>query len=107
MLRKLALVVAIIAAVGLGVFWFITIPATVPASALGPHTPNAGERQDHVLRRRLRVLPRDARPGRQDQLGGGRPLKSPFGTFYAPNISQRSPRTASATGARRISSPRW
>ena len=66
----------------------LTIPATVPASALGPHTPESRQRQDHVLRRRLRVLPRHARPGRQDaSSAAGSALKSPFGTFYAPNIS--------------------
>ena len=61
MLRKLALVVAILAVVGLGIFWFITIPATVPASALGGLHAEAGERPHHVLCRRLRLLPRDAR----------------------------------------------
>ena len=34
MLRKLVVLVLIAAVVGLGVFWVVTIPATVPASAL-------------------------------------------------------------------------
>ena len=40
MLRKLALLVLIGAVIGLGVFWFVTIPATVPASALPQRAPN-------------------------------------------------------------------
>ena len=34
MLRKLAIVVLILAVIGAAVFWLVTIPATVPASAL-------------------------------------------------------------------------
>ena len=65
MLRKLAIVVLILAAIGAAVFWFVTMPATVPASALAA-TAQSRERQDHVLRRRLRVLPRDPQSGGQD-----------------------------------------
>ena len=61
MLRKLILLAIAAAIVGLAVFWFVTIPATVPASALGEPHARSRERQDHVLRRRLRLLPRDAR----------------------------------------------
>ena len=61
MLRKLVVLAVLAAVIGLGVFWFVTIPATVPASALGPHTPDLDQRPDHVLRRRLCLLPRHAR----------------------------------------------
>ena len=40
MLRKLILLAVAAAIVGLAVFWVVTIPGTVPASALAPHTPN-------------------------------------------------------------------
>ena len=40
MLRKLFLLAVAAAIVGLVAFWVLTIPGTVPASALGPHTPN-------------------------------------------------------------------
>ena len=40
MLRKLILLAIAAGIVGLAVFWFVTIPATVPASALGAYTPN-------------------------------------------------------------------
>src|SRR5437879_13844239 len=41
MLRKLFLLAVVAALIGLGVFWFVTIPATVAASALALYTPNA------------------------------------------------------------------
>jgi len=40
MFRKLFLLAASAAVLGLAAFWVLTIPATVPASALGPHTPD-------------------------------------------------------------------
>ena len=40
MLRKLAIVVLILAVIGAAVFWLVTIPATVPASALPAYAPN-------------------------------------------------------------------
>ena len=94
-LRNLAIAAVLGAALGFAVFWIVfwivTISATVSASALPPHTPNCPQRQDHVQRRRLRVVPCRARQGsekgRPHRLGGGLALGSPFGMFYAPNIS--------------------
>ncbi len=58
-------------------------------------------------------MPAAARPATPLQTRRTRPssvaglaLKSPFGTFFAPEHLARSRRTASAAGARRISSPR-
>ena len=67
MIRKLILLAAVAAVLGLAAFWFLTIPATVPASALGPHTPDLANGKDDVLRRRLRVLPCDAETAGPDQ----------------------------------------
>jgi len=39
-LRNLGVIAVVGAVLGLGVFWIVTIPATVPASALEPYTPN-------------------------------------------------------------------
>jgi mono/diheme cytochrome c family protein len=87
MLRKLLILAAVAAVIGLGVFWFITMPATVSASALGPHTPNLenGKTMFHAGG----CSSCHATPNQEDntKLGGGLGLKSPFGTFYAPNIS--------------------
>lgn len=86
MFRRLLLlaVVALIAAAG--VFWFITIPAVTSAEALPAYTPNVANGETvfnaggcsscHAVAGEPRTM-----------LGGGLAIPSPFGTFYAPNIS--------------------
>jgi mono/diheme cytochrome c family protein len=87
MVRRLVVLALIAAAVGFGVFWVVTIPATVPASALAPHTPNLDNGKTMFLIGGC--VSCHATPGQDDKtkLGGGVGLKSPFGTFYTPNIS--------------------
>ena len=87
MLRRLVVLALIAAVVGLGVFWVVTIPATVPASALAPHTSNLDNGKTMFLIGGCASC--HATPGQDDKskLGGGFGLKSPFGTFYTPNIS--------------------
>jgi mono/diheme cytochrome c family protein len=87
MLRRLLLVAIVAAAAGLAVFWWLTIPAVIPANALPAYTPNlanglatfnaGGCSSCHAV---------PAQPDRM-RLGGGLPIPSPFGTFYVPNIS--------------------
>ena len=87
MLREVVIAVMILAAIGAAAFWFITMPATVPARALAPYTPNLanGERMFHAGG----CAGCHATPKQEDKtrLGGGLALKSPFGTFFTPNIS--------------------
>ncbi len=87
MLRKLVVAAVVLAVIGLAVFWIVTIPATVPASALGSHAPNL--ENGKTLFYAGGCASCHATPGQDDKtrLGGGYALKSPFGTFYAPNIS--------------------
>ena len=87
MLRRLVVLALIAAVVGFGVFWVVTIPATVPASALASHTPNLDNGKTLFLIGGCASC--HATPGQDDKikLGGGVGLKSPFGTFYTPNIS--------------------
>ncbi len=87
MLRILIVLAAVLALVAAGVFWLITIPQTVSASALPPHKPNLGN--GRTLFYIGGCASCHATPDQKDetQLGGGRALKSPFGTFYPPNIS--------------------
>ena len=87
MLRRLVVLALIAAMVGFGVFWVVTIPATVSASALAPHTPNLDNGKTMLLIGGCASC--HATPGQDDKtkLGGGFGLKSPFGTFYTPNIS--------------------
>jgi mono/diheme cytochrome c family protein len=87
MLRKLVLVAIAAAVVGLGAFWLFTIPATVPASALPNRTPDLANGKEMFYAGGCTSC--HGTPGQEDKtkLGGGLGLKSPFGTFYVPNIS--------------------
>ncbi|MEJ2378427.1 MAG: cytochrome c [Pseudolabrys sp.] len=87
MFRILIVLVAVAAAIAAGVFWMITIPQTVSASALQPHKPDLGN--GRTLFYAGGCASCHATPGEKDRtkLGGGLALKSPFGTFYPPNIS--------------------
>src|SRR6201991_491545 len=87
MVRKLFILAIVAGIIGLGVFWFVTIPATVPASALGAYTPNLDNGK--TMFNAGGCTSCHATPGQDDRtkLGGGFGLKSPFGTFYVPNIS--------------------
>jgi len=87
MLRKLIVLAVIAMVLGLGAFWVMTIPATVPASALAPRTANADNGRTMFLIGGCASC--HATPNQDDKtrLGGGFALKSPFGVFYVPNIS--------------------
>jgi mono/diheme cytochrome c family protein len=76
--------VAIVVAAAL---WVLTAPATVPASALGPHTPDLANGKTMFVAGGCSSC--HAVPNQPDRmrLGGGLALNSPFGTFYIPNIS--------------------
>jgi mono/diheme cytochrome c family protein len=73
------------------VLWCLTIPATVPAAALPPHAPDvANGRTMFEIGgcASCHATPADdAEKVDRTKLGGGLPLKSPFGTFYVPNLS--------------------
>ena len=87
MVRKLLILAVAAAAIGLGVFWIVTIPATISASALAHRAPNLENGKEMFYAGGCTSC--HAVPGQDDKtkLGGGLGLKSPFGTFYAPNIS--------------------
>ena len=90
-LRKLAIVAATGAIIGLAAVWILTLPAVVPAAALPGHTPNLanGETIFNVGGCASCHAAPNENPDKVDRkrLGGGLALKSPFGTFYVPNIS--------------------
>jgi mono/diheme cytochrome c family protein len=87
MLRRILLVAVLGGVIGFGFFWWLTTPVVVAASALPAYRPdlanglttfNAGGCSScHAV------------PNQPDRLklGGGLAIPSPFGTFYAPNIS--------------------
>jgi mono/diheme cytochrome c family protein len=87
MLRKLMMAAAILAVVAAGIFWLVTMPATVSADALAPRTPNLDNGKTMFYAGGCAAC--HATPNEEDKtkLGGGMALKTMFGTFYPPNIS--------------------
>jgi mono/diheme cytochrome c family protein len=87
MLRRIFLLLLLAGAAGLGVYWWLSAPpqrwsqtvtGPVPSPANGEIVFNIGGCSScHAV------------PNQPDRLklGGGLPIPSPFGTFYAPNIS--------------------
>src|SRR6478609_1679539 len=87
MLRKLVVLALIAAVVGFGVFWVVTIPATVPASALPQRSPDLDNGKTMFLIGGCASCHATPEQDDKTRLGGGVGLKSPFGTFNVPNIS--------------------
>jgi len=90
-LRTFALIGAAGTIAGLAAFWILTLPAVVQASALPPYSPNLDNGKtmfDIGGCASCHAVP-NKNPDKVDRtrLGGGLGLKSPFGTFYVPNIS--------------------
>lgn len=87
MLRKLFLLAIGAAILGGVVFWVVTIPSTLPASALPARQADLANGKTMFLAGGCTGC--HTTPGQDDatKLGGGLGLKSPFGTFYVPNIS--------------------
>jgi mono/diheme cytochrome c family protein len=87
MLPRVAVLAVIVVLAGFGVFWVLTIPATVPMSALSPRTPNLDNGKTMFFAGGCASC--HATPNQDDKtkLGGGFTLKTTFGNFYAPNIS--------------------
>jgi len=87
MMRRLIAGAVGAAVLALGAFWFLTVPQTVPASALGAHMPDLANGKEIFYASGCASC--HAVPKQPDQLklGGGLALLSLFGTFYVPNIS--------------------
>jgi mono/diheme cytochrome c family protein len=74
--------------VALGAFWVLTMPSTIPASALAlGYEPNLANGETMFTIGGCTSCHQT--PGQEDRhrLGGGVALASPFGTFFGPNIS--------------------
>jgi len=86
-LRRVLIALVALLVLGFAVFWIVTIPAVIPASALPPRTPDLANGK--VMFYAGGCASCHATPGQQDptHLGGGLALASPFGTFFPPNIS--------------------
>ena len=86
MLRRTISVILIAAVAAFAVYWWLTAPTALalPAPARGPDLANGKELFNAGGCSSCHAVPNQ--PDRL-RLGGGLPLGSPFGTFYAPNIS--------------------
>ena len=86
-MRRLLVALIVLAVLGGAVFWLVTQPATVAASALAAYTPNLENGKTIFYAGGCASC--HATPGQEDKtrLGGGVELKSPYGSFFAPNIS--------------------
>jgi len=89
--RKLTLIgVAVAVAVAL-LFWVLTVPATVRLETLPPHIVDVGNGRTMFNIggcASCHATPnKDPDKVERTRLGGGLPLKTPFGVFYVPNIS--------------------
>jgi mono/diheme cytochrome c family protein len=86
MLRRTIPAVLIAALAAFGVYWWLTAPAALalPVAARAPNLVNGQELFNAGGCASCHAVPNQ--PDRL-RLGGGLPLGSPFGTFYAPNIS--------------------
>lgn len=85
--RGAAVGAAVLAVGALTAFWLLTAPARAPASALAGGTPDLANGRVMFIAGGCASC--HASPDQPDRtrLGGGRALHSPFGAFYAPNIS--------------------
>jgi mono/diheme cytochrome c family protein len=89
MIRRLAILIVILAVLGAGAFWLLTIPNTLAASDLPDHKPDLANGETMFWAggcESCHAAP-DAKGEDQKKLGGGRSLATPFGTFHVPNIS--------------------
>jgi mono/diheme cytochrome c family protein len=87
MLKRVVLGLVLVALIGLGVFWWLTIPSAVAAASLPARQPDLTNGQTMFNAGGCSSC--HAVPEQPDRLklGGGLAIPSPFGTFYAPNIS--------------------
>jgi mono/diheme cytochrome c family protein len=87
MLRRLVIVAAVALVAVLGAFWLLTMPSSISAAALPPRTANVDNGRTMFLIGGCASC--HATPKQEDRtrLGGGLALRTPFGTFYPPNIS--------------------
>ena len=87
MLRRMLRGAALAGVAAFGIFWWLTAPPVVSAVTGRAHVPDLANGQ--TIFNAAGCSSCHAVPGQPDRLrlGGGLAIPSPFGTFYAPNIS--------------------
>ena len=86
-MRRLLLAVLILGLMGAAGFWFLTRPETVAASDLPAHKPNLENGKTMFFAGGCAACHATPQQDDRTRLGGGMELKSPYGSFYPPNIS--------------------
>jgi mono/diheme cytochrome c family protein len=86
-MRRVILAVLVLAMLGAAVFWVVTMPSKVSADALPAYAPDLANGKFMFHAGGCNSC--HATPNEEDKtkLGGGMELKSPYGSFYPPNIS--------------------
>ncbi|MDE2379975.1 cytochrome c [Bradyrhizobium sp.] len=86
MLRRIIPAILVVLAAAVGLYWWLSAPvaAVLAAPARAPDLVNGREMFNAGGCASCHAVPNQ--PDRH-RLGGGLPIRSPFGTFYAPNIS--------------------
>ncbi|MBR0741315.1 cytochrome c [Bradyrhizobium liaoningense] len=87
MLQRTIFVALLVAIAAAGVYWWLSAPVVAAASPAPPRAPDIANGE--VMFNAGGCASCHAVPNQPDRLklGGGVAIKSPFGTFYAPNIS--------------------
>ena len=89
MLKKLFIVVVVLAVVAAAVFWFATEPRGMAEAALPDHSPDVANGEYLFWAGGCESCHATADASGDDllKLGGGQALDTPFGIFHVPNIS--------------------
>ncbi|WGS22913.1 MULTISPECIES: cytochrome c [unclassified Bradyrhizobium] len=85
--RRILLLAIVAGIAGFGVFWWLTTPATIAASALPAYQPDLANGLTTFNAGGCSSCHAVPKQDDRTKLGGGLAIPSPFGTFYAPNIS--------------------
>lgn len=87
MLQRTIFVALLVAIAAAGVYWWLSAPVVAAPGTTPPHAPDLANGE--VMFNAGGCASCHAVPNQPDRLrlGGGVAIKSPFGTFYAPNIS--------------------
>jgi mono/diheme cytochrome c family protein len=87
MLQRTIIVALLVAIAAAGLYWWLSAPVVAAASAIPARAPDLANGE--VMFNAGGCASCHAVPNQPDRLrlGGGVAIKSPFGTFYAPNIS--------------------
>jgi len=87
-MKKFLIAIAVLAVIGLAVFWFVTAPKTLGQDALAAdYTANLKNGEELYHAGGCAGCHMTAGQKDKNQLGGGMAFHTAFGTFHAPNLS--------------------